>query len=88
MTTQLQGRLVRCRPQPRTPLDPRSRSLNLVAIFRSRRAVTGRNHQRIPIERPILMRVVEHAAAVVVDEALRWRATADEDGHYCFAVAL
>jgi site-specific DNA recombinase len=31
---------------------------------------------------------VESAAFGAHSSALKWRATADEDGHYCFAVAL
>ena len=52
--------------------------LELVAVLEARRAVDRLNADRLGVRRPERGRVVEHAAAVVVDEALGRRALGDE----------
>jgi len=65
------------RPQPGAPIDAAPDRLHFVAIIKARRAIAcgaqRRGARRVRIDRVVLVRIVEHATAVVVDEGFRRR---------------
>ena len=64
--------------QPGAQCDPLPYRFDLVAVFQTRGAVLRGAGHRLGIKRRIVVSVVEYAAAIVVDKALRQRPLGDD----------